>query len=186
MKSLVAAFAAFAMAACLCGCGFLEKEPYRKVCYYDIVQEPSSDASLKCPNISGVIVSSDVQYSSKMLFKTGLDSYEYDEFNRWLATPDVLLKRSLEQLLLHGTSSMKGTVLKVIIRSIEMDPQTLKASCSIAYSFDGADAPATGFLKSSVSAKSPDAAAFAESMRKVFSELAIKLAAEAEKAGKGK
>ena len=180
MRTIAAFMATCALLLTLCACEIIDKEPYRKVFYYDMAQ-PAADSSLKCPWLSGISVSSDIQYSSKMFFKTGPNRYEYDEYNRWVATPEVLLRRNLEQSLLAEAPSQGGRILKIEIRSFEMDAKSLAASCSVAYRLDGGKEPLAGVLLESATAQSGDAGAFAEAMREISAGMAAKLSAELKK-----
>ncbi len=184
-RSIASTATLCALLLTLCSCSVLDKEPYRKVCYYDM-PETAQDAALKCPGLAKILVSSNIQYSAKMLFKTGPNRYEHDEYNRWLAAPDTLLKRQLEQALLQGAPAQDGFLLKVELRSFEMDTQTLSTSCSLAYRLEGAKEPLAGTLQSSAKAKDCNAGAFAEAMREAFASAAASLSAEIKRAGQGK
>ena len=163
----------------LCGCSFMEREPFRTTIYFDIV--PTSQELHQDIGVSSLVTSSSMQFSDRMLFRVGTDKLEFDEYNRWIASPETLLKRYLEISFAPAASGKVSAQIKLL--RFELDKPGRGATCELLLTLvkGGVTFDAVR-ISSSAKAKGDTVSDFVEAMHSAVSAAAAKIAAEIKKA----
>ena len=99
----------------LTGCGMLSTQPYIQTYYYDI-GSPSSEMDKKNWNLEIMSFDTSGPYQHKMVFRTGPNSIEFDEFNRWSMTPAIMLNRYLLMVYDCGDDARPEIVKKYSLK----------------------------------------------------------------------
>lgn len=171
IASLLALFA-------LCGCSFLDREPYHKTSYFEIV--PAKDGMHPEAACSMLSVSSSFQFSDRMLFRVAADRLEFDEYSRWIASPEVLLKRYLEISFAPVDPAKVAASVKIL--SFEFDKPGKSASCEIILTLSRDNMPIySARIGATAKAKDETATGFVEAMHAAVAEITAKVAAELKK-----
>ncbi|OGV50543.1 MAG: hypothetical protein A2X49_04875 [Lentisphaerae bacterium GWF2_52_8] len=173
-KLMLASF--FLGAILMCGCGIFEKEPYRKVFYYDIGTPNTESPCAALYEIKAVPMGPS---EDKMLFRSSPNQLEYDEFNRWASDPPELLKSYLKLALFCREGMESGKyVLQLDIFRFEMNLPERSAECCLAFSLIDNEGKTTWrkLYQQKVEAKQANAGAFAEAMQTAVKEISMQLA----------
>ena len=175
----IACLAPIAALLLLCGCSFMQREPYRTTSYFEIV--PTQSEMHPETGVSDLSVSSSMQFSDRMLFRVGAGRMEFDEYNRWIATPEVLLRRYLEISLAPTASSKASAQIKILRFDLDKTDNTANCEILLMISKDNISLDSVR-LGSTVKAKGETATDFVDAMHSAMAEIAAKIAAELKKA----
>jgi len=174
----IAWFAPAAAALLLCGCSIIDHEPYREVTYFDIT--PSVQDRINGAKTSSITVTPSIQFSDRMLVRIGPDQMKFDEYSRWLGSPETLLRRYFESVYSIDPSA---PALNVRVVRFEMSKEAQTSSCELQVEL----VPAQGGtgkdvnFKAEATIKSPGtnsgdfAAAMNDAVDKVSAQIAVEL-----------
>ncbi len=172
------ACAAPLLALLLCGCSFIEREPYRTTAYFEII--PTKAEMLPGTSVSSLSVVSSIQFSDRMLFKVGPDRLQFDEYNRWVSSPETMFKRYLEIAMAPSATAKSSAQIKIL--RFGLDKLAMTANCEILLTVYKSEVPRDSVhLIASVPVKGENAADFVEAMHSAIAEVAAKIAAEIKK-----
>jgi uncharacterized lipoprotein YmbA len=103
----------------LAGCSIFPKPDTTAVNFFDIQPTQNIASQGPPPKVMVLTFQSESTYGSRMVFKTSDHQMKFDEFNRWAAPPDEMVKNLLTAYLSGSkeqagppTLSIEGDVLK--------------------------------------------------------------------------
>jgi hypothetical protein len=161
-------------AALLCGCSIIGHEPYRAPNYFDVV--PLKGELHPDAKYSTLGVSSASQFSDRMLFRTGDgERVEFDEYNRWVATPEGLLRRYIELSFAPPSSSAPGLSVKILRFELNKEAKTATVELSFKILKD-AQTYESFRVSGEAAAKDCDAPSFSSAMREALGKAAAGIA----------
>lgn len=115
--SMIRILAVFSAIVLLTGCVFT-REKFTPVKYYDIGNPDPSKYSSVALRVGAFTVTG--PYKQEMVFRTEKNELIKDQYNRWVQTPDVMLKRYLK-MAFSEASARKDCTITGNILSFEAD-----------------------------------------------------------------
>lgn len=153
---------------------------FRPVRYYDLGRaEVVNDGG---PYVHFLKFSVDGPYKTKMFFRTTANQLRVDDYNKWVQTPSVMLKRYLK--LAFGSKPLGAEKpqysLELSILSFEADELTESAALTVEYKIINLRTKSKKIVLRSLSGKMEDMTAedFVKSMSKISADFADELKSE--------
>jgi ABC-type uncharacterized transport system auxiliary subunit len=167
----LAPFLAFA----LCGCSLIPMEPYHNTVYFDIV--PNAPDIHRDAKFSTLSVTSSMPFSDRMLFRVGGEKMEFDEYHRWVANPETLVKRYIES---SCYVNQNAPAVQIKILRFELNKPELTATCEIQVILTETERNSLRAFRTSatIKAKGDTSADFADAMREAVAQVVAKLSVE--------
>lgn len=107
------------LAVFLAGCSIFPKPDTTAVTFFDIQPPQTITSSGTAPKVMVLTFHSESTYGSRMVFKMNDHQIKFDEFNRWAASPDEMVRTMLTAYLSGNKEqngppelSIEGDVLK--------------------------------------------------------------------------
>lgn len=116
------------------GCGVLSKEPYRQIKYYDIGQPAKLAAGNY--NIDIAMFTTTGPYRSKMIYRTEGCRLHFDEYNKWVQAPNIMLSRFLQEAFVNDMDSHSTVSYKVVGELIGFNINLDKQNVSITVEYE--------------------------------------------------
>ncbi|MHB9138199.1 MAG: ABC-type transport auxiliary lipoprotein family protein [Victivallaceae bacterium] len=108
----------------LAGCSIFPKPDTTAVNFFDIQPAQNITSQGSVPQIMVLTFQSESTYGSRMVFKTNDHQVKFDEFNRWAAPPDEMV-RNLLTAYLSGSKEQTGPP------SLSIEGDVLKFYCDL-------------------------------------------------------